>query len=442
MFEIVKIALVLLSAVLLYRVARRCEGFTVFVMVALWLRFALSAFHTVTYPPLVGGLSINAIGSIFVVAAGFSLLPRQLFLLRYWLLFYAFALIVVLSAAINAQVGGFIVVVVKWLYFMVLAGALFLAIRRAGLDPVLRALLVSFVLPVSLQCLSIVLGEAKAAESDGSVSFIGGYHHEAAFSMILVGFVLSICLQNLRSFPWQNSLFFIGVVLLFLTNYRTSMLAVLPIVVIFLFSWFESKVAKRYQFFSIAALATSAVAVAWMFKDSVAERFNDIYVVASHWRELIKAPVYFTDWEQDLFSARVYLWSQYLSAWEMADASQRWFGAGPEAWNGVFEKYAHNTFISYLYEYGILGLTLFGVFNAALLRSAWRIADVTLRKKCFFSLLGFLILNLATMPLWNIEGLIVYAIICAAIFAHQPVVVHHSAYPLRLAPTPLKGVST
>ena len=422
MFELIKVIAALTSAMLIYREARRQpNGFAVFVMIALWIRFTLSAFHTVTYPPMVACLSINALGSILVVAAGLVILPSRLFILKYWRFFYAFAICIGVSALLNQQISGLILVYVKWAYYLVLASATFLAVRHSGLEPVFKSFLYAFALPVGLQVLSILLGESKAAENDGSTSYIGGYNHEAAFSMIIVGFTLCICVQRIRSFSFQNTLFCLGIVLLFLTNYRTAMLAVLPIVIVFCLTLFESSVHKRYHLLTYAVAASSLGLIATFVGGSYAERFNDLAIVASHWQSLIKAPVYFTEWEQDIFSARVYLWSQYVTAFVNADGLSQLFGFGPESWNGVFEKYAHNTFVSYLYEFGYVGLGLFSLLNIFLLYAAWQITDPILRKKVFFSVVGFLVLNLATMPLWNIEGLIVYALLTGVIFAFQPV---------------------
>jgi Ca2+/Na+ antiporter len=43
---------------------------------------------------------------------------------------------------------------------------------------------------------------------------------------------------------------------------------------------------------------------------------------------------------------------------------------------------------------------------------AFRIADWALRGQLVCTHIGFILLNMATMPFWQIEGLILYALLC------------------------------
>jgi hypothetical protein len=160
-----------------------------------------------------------------------------------------------------------------------------------------------------------------------------------------------------------------------------------------------------------------------VISSSLAERFSDISLILNNLNELIKAPEYFSDAEQDIFSSRVYLWSQYLTVFSQSDFLHRMVGLGPESWSGVFDKYAHNAFVSYIYEYGYLGITTFLIVNIYLLKQALNNQSKILGRKLFFSILGLMVMSLSTMPLWNIEGLICYALISGTIFAkgQQPV---------------------
>jgi hypothetical protein len=392
-------------------------------MAALWLRYTLSAFHQITYDPLIAGFSINALGSIFVVAAGIAVIPNFTFRLRHYLVFYSFFSIILVSGVINAEYKGLINVLVKWGYFFVISTALFLALRMLPTKQVFKALLVSFFLPVSLQILSIVLGEVKATENDGSASFIGGYNHEAAFSMILVGFILVLGWLERKTIKYHAPLFFGAVFLLVLVNYRTSMLAVLPVVFIFILTMLSERFESKYRLPVLAFASIPILILGLVISSSLAERFSDISLILNNLNELIKAPEYFSDAEQDIFSSRVYLWSQYLTVFSQSDFLHRMVGLGPESWSGVFDKYAHNAFVSYIYEYGYLGITTFLIVNIYLLKQALNNQSKILGRKLFFSILGLMIMSLSTMPLWNIEGLICYALIAGAVFAkgNQPV---------------------
>jgi hypothetical protein len=424
MFEVVKLIISLLTLIYVIKSIRSTSNkYISFIVFALWLRFFLSAFHYITFPPLIAGFSINALGSIFVVLLGIILLPAFSFRLRHYLLFYCFFAIILVSGVINSEYKGLINVLVKWGYFFVISAALFLSLRMLPTKQVFKALLVSFLLPVSLQILSIVLGEVKASENDGSASFIGGYNHEAAFSMILVGFILVLGWLERKTIKYHAPLFFGAVFLLVLVNYRTSMLAVLPVVFIFILTMLSERFESKYRLPILVFASIPILILGLVISSSLAERFSDISLVLNNINELIKEPEYYTDAEQDIFSARVYLWSQYLTAFSQSGFLHRMVGLGPDAWSGVFAKYAHNAFVSYIYEYGYLGITTFLIVNIYLLKQALNNQSKILGRKLFFSILGLMIMSLSTMPLWNIEGLICYALISGAVFAkgHQPV---------------------
>lgn len=418
MFESVKVVMVIASIFLLIQAWKNISNkYLLFVIGALWLRYTLSAFHQTTYDPIIAGFSINALGSIFVVAVGILIIPKFSFLLRHYFVFYCFFVIILVSGLINAEYKGLVNVLVKWGYFFVLSAALFVALRMLPTKQVFKGLLVPFFLPVSLQILSIVLGEAKATENDGSASYIGGYNHEAAFSMIIVGFILVLSWLERKTIKLHSLIFFGMVFLLILVNYRTAMLAVLPVVFIFVITMLTERFESKYRPLILGLAAFPIVIVSLFISSNLAERFSDIFLVLNSFDSLIKTPSYFTDTEQDIFSARVYLWSQYLTAFVQSDLLHKIFGFGPESWSAVFPKHAHNAFVSYIYEYGYLGITAFLIMNIYLLKQALNNQSEILGRKLFFSILGLMIMSLSTMPLWNIEGLICYALIAGTIFA-------------------------
>ncbi len=412
MFLLVKIVFGLLSAYLIYRtISRRCNKYLAFVVVAIWLRFFLSAFHQLTYTPLFAGFSINAIASIGIAGMGLLLLPRSVLSLRNLALLYGFFACILISGLLNGNVVGLINVLVKWCFFLVITGAMFMAIRKVGKDEVLRKLLVAFFLPVTLQIMSIVLGEAKATEADGSTSYIGGYNHEAAFSMIIASFILVVGLLSPGRIKFRGSLFFLGCILLVIANYRTSVLAILPMAAIFAYTTMEAKIALRYKpVFMIASFFGMSLAFL-VLSYSMQDRFADVFVFLTSLDDLMKAPMYYSEAEKDIFSARVYIWSQYIYTYTQGPWINQLVGWGPESWSGRFPKYAHNTYVSFLFEYGLLGLTLFMLTVGAFLRHSLRIKSRRYALMLFASMVGFLIMCFATMPLWNIEGLILYAIL-------------------------------
>lgn len=418
MFEAIKLLVGVVSLIMVYRtITGNCNKYLAFAICAIWLRYFLSAFHTVTYPSLVAGFSINALGSIGVAGLGLLLIPTAVFTLKKLFPFYVFFTAIAVSGFVNMQIPGTINVLVKWCYFLVLAGALFLSIRSQGQNETFKKLLVAFFMPITLQVLSVVFGHAKATESDGSTSYIGGYNHEAAFSMIIVSFIFVVGLVERNSIKFRTTLFTMAVFLLVLVNYRTAILTILPIAAVFYFTLVEQRL-KPSQKAPVLTIVTMLFAIVFLgLSFSMQERFADVGLMLSNLDLITKAPIYFSETEKDIMSARVYIWSQYIDAFDNADLLHKVFGFGPDSWRGVFAKYAHNTFVSNLYEYGYLGFYSFIGMMLFVLREAFKIQQKKLAKIVGLSIIGFLIMNLATMPLWNIEGLIFFAIVVGTVFS-------------------------
>ncbi|MDP2537242.1 O-antigen ligase family protein [Alteromonas stellipolaris] len=418
MFEAIKLLVGVISLIMVYRtITGNCNKYLAFAICAIWLRYFLSAFHTITYPPLIAGFSINALGSIGVAGLGLLLIPTAVFTLKKLFPFYVFFIAIAVSGFVNMQIPGTINVLVKWCYFLVLAGALFLSIRSQGQNETFKKLLVAFTMPVALQIASVFLGHAKATEADGSTSYIGGYNHEAAFSMIIVSFIFVIGLTKRKTIRFRTSLFTLAVFLLVLVNYRTAILTILPIAGVFYFTLVEQRL-KPSQKAPILTVVTMLFAMVF-FALSLAmqERFADVGLMLSNLDLILKAPRYFSEAEQDIMSSRVYIWSQYIDAFLNADTLNQVFGFGPDSWKQRFTLYAHNTFVSNIYEYGYLGFYSFiGVIFFTLLE-AFSMYQKDLAKIVGLSIVGFLIMNLATMPLWNIEGLIFFAIVVGTVFS-------------------------
>ena len=113
-----------------------------------------------------------------------------------------------------------------------------------------------------------------------------------------------------------------------------------------------------------------------------------------------------------MLSGRAILWSDYISNYLRLDTGSMIIGRGADSWVGQFSLYAHNNFVSFLYEYGALGLTLFLVFLASGIVCAVRSAGMS-RLVLICCHLGFVLLSLGTMPMWLVEGGILYALLLA-----------------------------
>jgi hypothetical protein len=197
-------------------------------LVIVWLRYVMQAYHEVTYTSI-GGVSISALGSLAVCVVGAIVLARQLGGVTRFPIIVSLLVVIVISGLMNDALMPAIETLLKWGYFIIVMLAVQDCIRRDGDARILGLLLWAFAPPLVYQALSIGLGVSKATESDGSVSFIGGYNHEASFSIVLV-----TCFAVASLAPRINPV--VRLVLLaaclagiFAANYRTSLIALAPL---------------------------------------------------------------------------------------------------------------------------------------------------------------------------------------------------------------------
>jgi hypothetical protein len=360
---------------------------------------------------MAGGLSLNAMGSIALTAIGFLVIERRLLLLKAFGGVYLVIVATVISASINdpAQVVGSLT---KWGYFIVLTASAFEAFGRHGSSAVFRTLIVAFLPPLALQALSVVVGLGKFSTSDNSICYIGGYNHEAAFSIIMLTFLYCSCflepdrpILTLICIP-------IALAALLLANYRTSLLAAVPIVVATPLIGAVRRVSPSDRPFVIVVFGLAGAMLFYVAATALQERFNDLFVTLASISDLVKPPEYYTASDEELLSARAVIWSRYITAYLNGSILNLAFGFGPDSWEDVFTRYAHNTFISSLYEIGAVGLASMIVLFVSNFRFAF--GSVPEHRLLVVSAhVGFLILNLATMPLWLIEGSILLALTLA-----------------------------
>jgi hypothetical protein len=402
----------MLSAVPIYFTLKKVNGVHArFVIIAAWLRFIMSAFHKFTFDPIVAGLSGNAIASIMVALTGLCLVrPRDL-LLKSLLPVYCIILLTLLSAAANHDVLSSVNSVIKHVYFIALMVAAYRALQDNHGAQFFSSLLWSFApLPV-FQILSVALGVVKASELDGSVSYIGGYNHEATFSVALATFfVIASLATGLPRLGRWLLLAGLGAGVA-LANYRTTLLALFPFAVVQLMTGAITTFVRRQRVFIGTLIIAIGVAVVLHLAGNSPERFQDLFVFADDPASFIKPQAEFSFDDRRLLSGRAYIWSGYIFTWIDGSLTNHLVGFGPDSWPDWFRVYPHNTAIAYLFELGAVGLFLLLWFWVTMLRLATR-ARHGVRANLIFAHLAFIFMNLATMALWQIEGVIFYAIIC------------------------------
>jgi len=402
----------LLLAIPMILALKKVHGYPArFVIFAIWLRYIMSVFHEITFSPAIAGLSWNAIGSVAIAGTGLLLMTPRHFLLKPLLPVYALILLLLISAAANEGIFTALNAAVKHIYFIVLMVAVYRALLENGGARFFTPLLLAFAPLVVFQLLSIGLGAVKASEFDGSSSYIGGYNHEATFSIAMATFFVTLCFAITLGRVLKGLLAIIVLGGIVLANYRTTMLAILPVAAIQFVSsaMFSFVRAQRVLLAVIISLVT--LAGVFVLAGFSAERFNDLVVFFGDPGQYIKPQAEFSFDERRLLSGRLYIWSGYIYAWLDGSALNHLIGFGPDSWEEIFKVYPHNTIIAYLYELGWAGVFLLLLFWITMMKLAFR-APPGDRATLVVAHLSFLFMNLATMALWQIEGVIFYAIIC------------------------------
>lgn len=387
-----------------------------YVLFALSFRYLMSAHHDFTFESSPIGMSYNAIGSSLVFLLGLLLIRTRHLLLTTLLPFYAVIGVVLLSAFANRSLGSSVDVVVKFGYLIVITIAVYESISERGEERTMSLLLWAMVTPVFLQFLSIVFGISKGTEGVGAgVSYVGGYNHEAGFSTVLAtGFVIA-CFATGLSLWLRGGALVALLIGLYFANYRTAIVAFAPMALM----QFNADVLVRFSprvriiigVVLLGITTAGAVGAAWVLRD----KFADMSVVFSDPGSLIKPQAEYTPEEKRLLSSRPYIWAGYIDAYVNGGIKNLVVGFGPNAWVGKFPVYAHNTLVGTLYEYGIAGVFAMLVLWGWMFFCALRVRQGP-KGKLLAAHASFLLLNMATMPHWTIEGNLLYGIICGYTF--------------------------
>ena len=402
-------AVLLVALVIAARRAGSVAG--AFVVVALWMRYTAGAYHLYMFQPIAGGLSGNALLSIGVTGFGLLFVVRPANLALKWLLpVYALVGLALFSAALNGDAAGGINVAVKYAYIIVIMLAVFQALRS---DPDARFLswaMVSFLPLLVFQALSLALNLPKGSEDGDGLVWIGGYNHEAAFSVAMMTGFLVGCFA--RSAPRAVRIAFLLATLvgILLAGYRTTILAFAPLALAAFLSGLTLSVRRDQR----APMAVTAV-VAGVLLVSVAAlsysaSFADLAAFLADPAGLIKPPRDFDLLERQVMSGRPLIWSSYIYAWAAGTPLQHLFGLGPESWEGVFKVYPHNTLIATLYELGWFGVAAMIALWTVMVAAAASARGE--RFKLLAAHFAFFLLNMATMPFWQVEGLALYGLLC------------------------------
>lgn len=402
----------LFSALVLLLLSRTGSNAARFLIFAAWLRYLLSAFHTFSFSASPAGMSWNALASIGVVGLGLLIVRRRPVLQPVLLPLYPLFGLLIFSGMYSGQMSGLIGTFAKYGYFAIFIVATIDALEDIGAERLFRLLLVPLAIPLLFQIASVALGVVKAGEGDGSASYIGGFNHEAAFSVALATGLMILCFAERLHVAVKAVLLTLFCGGLVLANYRTTILAMAPLLVATLLSAAMTRVPPRQR---VVMLVGAGLVIACLGLGAIGlggDRFADLAAFESgNSGPLIKPAETFTVEERRLLSGRPYIWSQYLYAYARGGPVTHLIGFGPDAWTKTMPLYAHNTLVSVLYELGAFGLVVMLFLWISMLILAMRVHGPQ-RVRIIGAHVSFILIGMATMPMWQIEGLLLYGLLC------------------------------
>jgi hypothetical protein len=408
----VLLPMVLLGVLAIFRLSRKLPSSAGrMLVITIGMRPLLSAAWVFTFKSSPIGLSWNALSSIVFLAIGLMVLRRRSISPMIVLPILPLLAVGILSGTLNHALPDLATYVTKLGYLIVVALLTIEALEIHGEDKVMPTVILALLSPLIFQLVGTALGVVKQSESDGSAAYIGGFVHEAAFSVMLCGTLLAVCLARHVNFRVKLALIAWCSIGILIANYRTTLISIIPLLAITLLIGGTRQFIPRQRAIVGAMFVLLITASGLAIGVSQADRFSDLGVLISRNTSLIKPPGTFSIEERHIMSGRPLIWSQYYYAWEESSPRQHLIGLGPETWIGKMKVYAHNTLVSALFEVGLIGVACYIIIWIWFLGISF-LVPTPARWICLAAHISFIILNMATMPMWNIEGLIYYALLC------------------------------
>ena len=403
-------ATALLALQIFYVLLRTRGSAAKYLIGACWVRYALGPFHDFTFREAFAGMSWMAIASLLTISLAPVFLDVRRFFTITFLPVAIICALMLVSAFMNHDPAGAAEPVLRFVFFLVITVAAWQALETSGPNALARLCWV-FLLPLVFLLASLALGVVKSGELDGSASYIGGYNHEQAFSLILATcFLASIYAGSLR----PGIKFALGVASLAgiaLANYRTTILGMAPLAIAAVVLAAPRAFRPQQRRIVLGLLAAAAAIGIVLALAAAPQRFSDLETLSRQGTSIIRPPQDFTSDERRMLSSRPYIWSLYIYAYKAGTPRQHLLGLGPDSWQNVFPVYAHNTVVSFLYELGIVGVFAIFFLWGTMLWIAFK-AHPPQRGLLVAGHLSFFMLNMSTMPHWQIEGNILYGLLC------------------------------
>ncbi|WP_099824038.1 hypothetical protein [Oceaniglobus indicus] len=355
MWTLISLGTILASFLVLMRTLRALDSdrLSILVIGLIWTRFALTALGEPALRPVAAGQSLLAIGTLGLTAVAILVVPLHRY--RDWraLPFFGFIALAVLSGVLNGRIGALVNAVVLWAMFLVCALLLHRAFQIHGARPVLRCLLAAFALPLAMQAMSVATNRSLVG-MDGTISYVGNYAHEAVFATVALALLWLVTL-----YPWRHrgvhlSAFAVVLASLALSNYRTMMLAALPLLFALAIQFLPGRQLRR----AVVPVTLGALLLAALAPLLPGGRFDEIGLVLNEFGSLVKPPQEYTFSEQRILSARGFIAASYVQDFIAGSPVQQIVGFGPGAQARNIAVHPHNEYLRMMFEFGLVGLAL------------------------------------------------------------------------------------
>lgn len=395
--------------VLLRQLRQLHDRATTFLFVVLWGRFLASSFSQYTLIPVVDGLRLIAVYTILVIALSLFFVNLQDFLRKHLIPFYVFISFATISSVLNGEFAGLVEFLARWGFFFIVALLLYRAFERHGLQPILVLFVIALSSPILVQFISLALGIGGRLVDSDYVVFVSGFPSKNSFAQ--VGFIL-VCLGALMRSPRETASLALGLagfISIFFAYYRTTLLGALPIFLVVMLYFVMRNVAPFIRPITLFLLLASGILLMPLASSMLPDRFVAVVEMAKNIDTMLEPTVQFDSEDQELGTGRMRIWSNLIHDWREASMLQHVFGFGI----GALSYSPHSDYVGTFYSLSFPGLVLLlGIFLWQLVLMT-QVEDSRLALRLMACLTGYMIICSATTPLWEIEGLVSFALICA-----------------------------
>jgi|GEM_PF-2474072 len=410
MWTIISIGTILASFALMLRELRILRGdrLAILAIGLIWSRFALTSLGEIATQPVAAGQSLLAIGTLATTIAALLVVPLERYRTLRALPFFGFIGLAILSGVLNGRIGETINAVTLWAMFLVCALLLHRAFEVHGARPVLRCLLAAFALPMAMQVMSLAFGKSMVG-MDGTVSYVGNYVHEAVFGIVALAGLWLVTL-----YPWARKsalllAFGLALISMALSNYRTLILACLPLLFALVVQFLPGNQLRR----AVLPVALGGLLLAALAPMLMSGRFAEVGTVLGEVGNLIKPPQEYTFAEKRILSARGFIAASYVHDFVEGGRVQQIIGFGPGAQARGVDVHPHNEYLRMLFEFGVVGLFLWLALLANHIVIALNHIPHPVGLVVASGYVAILIGSLGTSFFNRPEGMILLAVLCS-----------------------------